>query len=704
LAKASGAILKFGRFRVGRRRREFFADGVPVPIGSKAFDVLMVLTEARGELVTKDEILGRVWPGMVVEEHSLQFHISTLRKLLGKDRAFIKTISGRGYRLVADVTVADEEEEDPAAPPAVPAPPLPNAEPRTNLAAPTSDLIGREAELQEATALLMAHRLVTFVGPGGIGKTRLALDVARHLVDKFADGAWVAELGSVSAPDLVPVAVATALKLEIAGGAAVPDRVAAALDTKRLLLVLDNCEHVIDASANMAAALLRANPAARMIATSREPLRAEGEWIYPVPPLAVPAEDAEDAGDPLCYGAVRLFVERAQAAEPHFAPNWRAVAMIAAICRQLDGIPLAIELAAACAAALGIEALATHLGDRFQLLISGQRTALPRHQTLRATFDWSYELLAERERVLLRRLGVFAGVFSLEAVDAVAADDQIAAPDVAATLASLIAKSLVAAEVEGAIARYRLLDTTRAYACEKLGESGESGRLARAHAQYYRDLFEQAESEWKWRPAAEWLNENRRHIDNLRAALDWAFSSEGDASIGVALTAAAVPLWMHLSLVAECRSRVEHALAVFDAEASRDAPRGMKLYAALATSLAYTGGTPPELEAAWTKTLEFAERLDDRDYWLRAAWELWCLNRGSRWRHAAMTQARRFRALIANRADPNHRLTGERMLGVSHHYLGDQASVMSHAKLYSQLGTCYAVWHVGKQHSTGDSG
>jgi predicted ATPase/DNA-binding winged helix-turn-helix (wHTH) protein len=670
----AGPTLKFGRFQVLPRRREFLAEGTPVLLGSRAFDILMVLIEAGGELVTKDEILGRVWSGMVVEEHSLQFHISALRKVLGKDRAFIKTISGRGYRFVADITVADQEEEASVNATAALAPPsLSNPQHPTNLPAPTSDLIGREAEMREATALLTAHRLVTLVGSGGIGKTRLGLDVARRLRHSFADGVWVAELGLVSDPDLVPVTVATALKLEIAGGAVTPERVTAALGTKRLLLVLDNCEHVIDAAANMAEALLRANPAAHVMATSREPLRADGEWLYPVPPLAVPAEDAENADDLLRYGAVRLFIERTRAAEPHFMPDRHVAAMIATICRRLDGIPLAIELAAACSAVLGVEALAAHLGDSFQLLTSGRRTALPRHQTLRATLDWSYCLLAERERVLLRRLSVFAGAFSLEAASAVAADDEIAATDVLARLANLVAKSLVVVEVDGALARYRLLDTTRAYALDKLDESSERERLARRHAEYYRDLFEQADIEWERRSAAEWLNDYRRHIDNLRAALDWALAPGGDVSIGVALTAAATPLWMQLSLVAECRARVEHALAVFDAESSPDGPHGMKLYAALATSLAYIGGTPRELEAAWRKTLEFAERLDDPDYRLRAAWELWCLNRGSRWRHAAMTQARKFRALTANRADPNHHLTGERMLGVSYHYLGDQA-------------------------------
>src|SRR6202040_1614047 len=336
--------LKFGRFQVLPHRREFFADGVPVPLGSRAFDVLMVLVEAGGELVTKDEILSRVWPGMAVEEHSLQFHISALRKVLGKDRGFIKTISGRGYRFVADITAAAGEQQAlPDRDVALLPPPLSDAERLTNLPVSTSDLIGREAELSEATELVTAHRLVTLVGAGGIGKTRLGREVARHLLRRFPDGVWVAELGLLSDPDLVPVTVATALGLELAAGAVTPERVAAALGAKQLLLVLDNCELVIDAAASMAEVLLRANPTAQVMATSREPLRAEDEYLYRVPPLAAPPEGTEDIEDLLGYGAVQLFVARVRATEPHFAPDQRIAGDIAAICRRLDGIALAIE-------------------------------------------------------------------------------------------------------------------------------------------------------------------------------------------------------------------------------------------------------------------------------------------------------------------------------------------------------------------------
>jgi predicted ATPase/DNA-binding winged helix-turn-helix (wHTH) protein len=670
--------LKFGRFQVLPRRREFLAEGVPVPLGSRAFDVLMVLIEAGGELVTKDEILSRVWPEMVVEEHSLQFYISALRKVLGEDRGFIKTISGRGYRFVGDITAAVSEQEALANRRADLPSPLPDAEELTNLPAPMSHLIGREAELSKATALVTVHRLVSLVGAGGIGKTRLGFEVARNLLPKFANGVWVAELGVLSDPDLVAVTVATAVRLELPAGAVTPARVAAALGAKQLLLVLDNCEHVIDAAASMAEALLSANPKMHVMATSREPLRAEEEHLYRVPPLAVPAEGTEDIEDLLRYGAVRLFVSRVRATQPHFAPDQRIAPAIAAICRRLDGIALAIELAAARAAALGVEEVAAHLDDRFHLLTGGRRTALPRHQTLRSTLDWSYELLCEAERVVFRRLSIFAGSFVLAEATAVAESAEIAESGVVDCVANLAAKSLVMIDVSGATVRYRLLETTRAYAREKLAESGELGQVARAHAERYRDLLERAQVEWETRPTVEWVADYGRGIDDLRAALDWAFSPHGDTSIGVALTVASVPLWLQLSLMEECRRQVERALSCLGPGSNRDASREMQLYSALGASLMYTKGPVPETAAAWTKALEIAQTLDDIEYQLRALWGLFPFRvRGGEYR-AALALAQTFCSLAANSADPADRLIGDGMTGIALHHLGDQTGARRH--------------------------
>ncbi len=660
---AEPGIVEFGRFRIFPQRRELLADGRPIELGGRAFDLLMALVAAPGAVLSNAELMQRVWPGRVVDENSLQVQISALRKALEPDRDLVRTVAGRGYQFAGELRAAVS---------ALPRSP-------TNLPERVSELIGRDAELRDVTELARAHRLVTLIGAGGIGKTRLAQEAARQLLPRFADGVRVAELAPLSDPELVPVAVATALGITFAGGAVSPERVAAALGARELLLVLDNCEHVIEAAARMGEALLRASSLTCVLATSREPLRAEGEYVYRVPSLEVPPAEARALDELLQAGAVRLFVARVRAAEPHVTPDRRLAAIAGAICRRLDGIPLAIELAAARAAALGLEGLASRLDDRFRVLTGGQRTALPRHQTLRATLDWSYELLPAAERVVLARLATFAGAFTLVSASAVVASREISAPDVVDCVANLVTKSLVTADARDATVRYRLLETTRAYALEKLAGGGEREEFARRHAAYYRDLFEQAESESRTRPVAEWLDAYGSQIDDVRAALDWAFSPGGEARVGVALAVAAVPLWMHLSLVDECRARVAQALAGLATAAGSDVHREMRLQAALGAALLYTG-VGPEVTAAWTHALSLAERLHDTDYQLRALWGLWAdrLNNGKF--REALALAEQFSRVAAHSADPVDPLVGDRLIGFALHCLGDQAGARRHTE------------------------
>src|SRR6266446_2759035 len=378
------ATIEFGRFKVVRHRRELLADGLPVELGGRAFDTLMALIDARGTVLSKDELMSRVWPDRVVEENNLAAQIAALRQVFGADRDLIRTVAGRGYQFTGEIRVT-------AAPAAGPAPPR-----MTNLPEAVSELIGRAAELGEVMALAAEHRLVSLVGAGGIGKTRLGLEVARRLRPRFPDGAFVAELGPLSSPELVPATVASALGLTHVAHTLSDEGVAGAVGTKKLLLVIDNCEHVIEAAARMAEALLRASPDVSLLATSREPLRVSGECVYRVPSLDVPAEDPQDMEDVFRYGAVRLFVLRAHAAEPRYVAEGPVLTATAAICRRLDGIPLAIELAATRIAGFGVAGVAARLDDRFRLLTGGSRT-LARQQTMRATLDWSYDLLPESE-------------------------------------------------------------------------------------------------------------------------------------------------------------------------------------------------------------------------------------------------------------------------------------------------------------------
>jgi len=675
-ASEAPASFEFGRFRISPRHRELLIDGRPLPLGGRAFDVLMALIEANGAVVSKDELISRVWPGRIVEDNNLHAQIKALRKAFsGHD--FIRTVVGRGYQfkggvraLVADHSEGARPEKAPSVFDATTA--------LTNLPAPTSDLIGRDGEIAEVAGLVADHRFVTLTGTGGIGKTRLAVEVGRRLLPQFPDGVWIAELAPLSDPRLVPVTVAAALGLELMSGVVTPERIAAALGSKHLMLVLDNCEHVIGAAAEMVEALLHANPTAQAIATSREPLRAESERLYRVPPLAVPPEDAQALEDMLRHGAVALFVARAQAADPHFLPDRQTAAIIAGICRRLDGIPLALELAAARAAALGLQELAFRLDDRFSFLTDGRRTALRRHQTLRATLDWSYELLAEPERLLLRRLSIFAGTFTLAAASAVAASEEIIATGVVEGLANLVAKSLVTADVDGATASYRLLETTRAYAREKLAEAGELEQAARKHAEHYLELCGQAAAEWQTRPPAEWQADYGSQIANVRAALDWAFSPHGNASIGVALTSAAVPLWCQLSLLDECRRRVEQALFHVVPGSDRHPYCEMQLEAALGLALFHTKGSTRETGAAWTRALAIADRLDNTEYQLRALWGLWSYRMTSGDYRAALAFAQRFRRLAAKQPDPADRLIADRMTGTVFRYMGDLTTARRH--------------------------
>ena len=684
-ATVAPAAIEFGRFRVLPHRRALLADNRPVELAARAFDVLMALIEARGAVVSKDALMERVWPGRIVEENNLQAHISALRKAFAADRGLIRTAAGRGYQFTGEIRTASASPDAEPTAEMAEAAPVPTRPP-TNLPEQISELIGRDAELAEILGLSASHRLVTLTGAGGIGKTRLGFEVARQQLSTFADGVWAAELAPLSDPDLVPVTVAIALGLELVSGAASPQSAANALRSKQVMIVLDNCEHVIDAAARLADALLRANPAIRVIATSREPLRAEGESVYRVPPLAVPPEGSPDSEDTLRYGAVGLFVERVRAAKLYFALDPGNAPTIAGICRRLDGIPLAIELAAARAATLGIEMVAAHLDDYFGLLTGGRRTALPRQQTLRATLDWSHDLLSESERVILRCLAVFAGAFSVEAASAVAANSELAPFDVVDGLSNLVSKSLVVAEVKGLVARYRLLDTMRAYALEKLKASGEHERVLRYHAEYYRDLFERVEVEWETRPTVESLGDYDWCIDNLRVALDWAFSQDGDAQIGVALTAAAVPLWIRLSLLDECRSRAEQALAVCNTGQDGDPRREMRLYFALPmSSLWGTAGlhdqvVGPELAALWEKPLAIAESLGDAKYQLRALRSLFSAHFGSGRYHVALDTAQKYRTLAARQQRRDEELVGERLMGLAQHLLGDQASARRHTE------------------------
>jgi predicted ATPase/DNA-binding winged helix-turn-helix (wHTH) protein len=567
-ALSSPEILLFGPFRFERRSRLLFRcaeDGryQPVNLGSRALALLKVFTERPGDLVTKDEIMCAVWAGTVVEENNLTVQISVLRRILDGGSAgesCIQTVSGRGYRFV--LTVTRPGEQSPAGeppppdnnPPAEPAPAKGDNLPRL-----ANALIGRERDAAEIEALLSRHRLVTLVGAPGVGKTSLALQVGVNLLARFPDGARFVELAALNRDELVSEAVAAAFGLPVQWQRSAIDAIAAFLRSRRVLLILDNCEHVIAAVARLADTLLKTCPGVVLLATSREALSVAGEHAYPVPLLDVPPGTTSlTAARAMEHSAVQLFVERGAAALGRFSLTDHTAPIVAEICRRLDGIPLAIELAAPRLKVLTPEALLERLDDRLQLLTAGSRTAVPRQQTLRAAIEWSYALLSEAEQAMVRRLGVFAGSFALEAVLAVAAGAPVEEPDVFDVLAGLVDKSLVVPLAGAGENRYRLLESTRAFALEKLTAS-RYAELARRLCEHMTIVFERAERTGPTTPTADWLAVYEPDLDNLRAALGWSLGSDRDRAFGLKLVGYGDWLWRELALVQEQRRWFELA-------------------------------------------------------------------------------------------------------------------------------------------------
>jgi non-specific serine/threonine protein kinase len=405
----------------------------------------------------------------------------------------------------------------------------------TNLPLEITSFVGRGRESAEVQRLLRTTRLLTLTGAGGCGKTRLALHVAADMLDGYPDGVWLVELATITDQSLVAQTVAATLGVRERPGAAPIDTLVDALRTEALLIVLDNCEHVLDAAAALAESLLRTCPGVRILATSREALGSAGEVTWRVPSLAVPPLPGGglDLDRFTAYEAVRLFIDRARAMQQGFRVNEANARAIGEICRRLDGIPLAIELAAARVSIFSVDQIAARLDDRFRLLSAGRRTALPRQQTLRATVDWSFALLSEPERTLLRRLSVFAGGWTFDAAEAVIAGDGIQTYAVLDLLAQLVGKSLVLAEEQRGAVRYRLLETIRQYAADKLQEAGEMERTRERHLRYFLGLAEEGERMMRGREQAAWLDRLEAEHDNTRAALEWALAGSGEEALRV---------------------------------------------------------------------------------------------------------------------------------------------------------------------------
>lgn len=541
------APLLFGSCEIRPAQRQLLVDGQPLTLGARAFDVLMALVERRERVVTKAELLDLAWPGLIVEENNLQVQISVLRKALGAPA--ISTVPGRGYQftLAETSTAAPRIAEPTAAPAHAASHALPQA---------ASEMLGRQAELAMLEQAIASERLLTVVGPGGMGKTRLAIEGARRHAAAHPHGAAWVELASLGDAALIPGAIAAAVGVELQGTASLA-ALAAALRPLSMLLVLDNAEHLLGPVAETAATLLRAAPGLRLLVTSQAPLRVDGEVVLRLDALGLPSPDAPLAEAARCP-AFALLVERARALDRRFSAHEDNRAALIEICRRLDGLPLALQLAAARLPMLGAQAVARHLDERFKLLAAGSRDAAPRHLSLQAVIDWSHALLAPDEQLAWRRLGMFEASFSLASAQAALAapgSDAAAEPWAAAEqLAGLVERSLVGVDTRDP-PRYALSETGRAYARARARDAGEADALKSRHAVIVRELFEAAPEAFLVSTDADWLARFEPELEDLRAALAWAILR--DPAGAAAMVGAAAPLWRYLSLDDEARRWID---------------------------------------------------------------------------------------------------------------------------------------------------
>ena len=600
---------RFGEFAFSPARQVLTRGGTTVRVGSRALAILHLLIERRESLVTKRDIFARVWPDLAVGDENIRINIASLRRALSDDQAdqrIIVTDHGRGYRFVATVTEGDRNESVAAAP-------------NGRLPARLTSLVGRDETLGKLERTLAEHRLLTIAGPGGIGKTTIAIALARRVANHYSDGAWLVDLAPLEDPLLIPVTLGSLLGVTPSGRDPL-DALVEFVRLKRMLLVLDNCEHLVREGARFAEHLLGAAPQLRMVVTSREALGITAEHLYRLPPLATPPTSAATlaATDARHYPAVQLFIERAQTRAMHFAPDEDELESIAEICRQLDGNPLAIELAAAATETAGVAGIAVALDRRFALLTRGYRTSAERHRSLRAVMDWSYDFLPARTQTVLCRLSVFRGGFSLEAAEEIAHCAQIGAWEIVEHLTSLTDKSLVVSDPHQYVPEFRLLETVRAYATEKFLESGEFEARMQRLAGRCRRVFGHALHESKIGISTGLRSTYLRQVDDLRASLDWAFASESRLKVGVELTLAAAPTLDSLGLFAAGYQLLRAAIDRLERTESPDKHGLMQLYALVAPTSGWVSLTGDGIEAASRRLLELAGDTGNVDFQLSA--------------------------------------------------------------------------------------
>ena len=670
--QSAETIASFGPFRLHFNERRMERDGLRVPMTARAMDILIELIARAGSVVSKYELLDKIWPGIAADEGYLRVYVAALRKALGDGKAgarYVATVSGQGYCFVADVCYS--------------------AEPRNasegvidqshSLPERSVKMVGRDRTVPLLANRLIETHFVTLVGPGGIGKTTVAIAVGYELLSEYAGAVRFVDLGTIHDAALVPNAIASALGL--LGIADDPtDGLVAFLSDKRMLLILDCCEHVIETVAGLTERLFRDVPNLCVLATSREALRVEGEHVHRLQPLDCPPDQiALTASQALAFPAVQLFVERAAANDSRFALDDANANLVGEICRRLDGIALAIELASSRAGEGVLDEPLSLLNTRFDLLEEMRKTTLPRHQTLRATLDWSYNLLSNTERQVLCRLSVFVGPFSLEAAQTVAVADEDDPMQIASALGSLVAKSLLNVSPGHRSTKYRLLDATRAYVAEQLKSAGESNPTALRHASYFLHIFERTGGEAGDEEKTKGFTAIADQIGNVRGALTWCFGATGNLTTGVALAAASMPMFLELSLLAECQLWARRAIKS-RSEVEFSQKHDLHLHAALGLATMHARGNSDSVLSSLTKALEIAEQVNDVAYQLQLLERLhvFHLRRGE---YAdGRAYAERALAVASGRGNAAQRAQMQIALGASLHLAGETSLARSNVE------------------------
>ncbi|MEP7454123.1 winged helix-turn-helix domain-containing protein [Phyllobacterium sp. SB3] len=676
MASSEITTISFGSFTLKRNGRILLYGNEPVGLGARAFDLLWFLASRPNTIISKQELLASVWPEVSVEEVSLRFHINKLRKALAKGEEasrYIFTATGRGYYFAAS-TIVDEERSEQRAVSS-----LDRHQP--SLPGVLNHIYGRTEDSEAICSLVLAKRLVTVVGSGGVGKTTVAVSVALNLAANFRENVHFVDLGSISDPSLVEATVASTLGVSPQTGDPTSALVAY-LSNRRVLIVLDTCEHLIDEIAELGSRIYAGAPNVYLLSTSREPLEIEGEHVHKLAPLAYPPEHtcaAEQIGD---YPASQLLLERALASGAQLDLT-RDAAVIAEICRKVDGLPLAIELAAARVASYGAQKTSELLDERLNLFWPGHRTAPIRQRTLQATLDWSFGLLSEIERKVLRRLAVFVGDFTIDAALEVVTNTLIDPTAVLAALDSLVKKSMVATRPGGEAIKYRLLDSTRSYALSIEVEDGQ--QLAARHARFYLESLRSSEHAWYRLQKREQRGSQLGALANVRTALAWCFGTQGNIADGVRLTAAASPLLLSLSSLAESYKWISKAISSLDQHTIGTLDE-MRLQSALGVSLMFMRGESAAARKSLERSLEIADERGTVLDRVNCLGPLFMFHLSVGQFRTTHRLAERAWGLTTKMNDPAAKTLGQSLLGISFHMGGDLPNARSALQAASRLG------------------